>query len=308
MTAFSPRVATAALAAVLAIIPLSAQPVNPIVREGATEKISPHVYVIPDASVSLVPNVGIIVGTKGTFVVDTGLGPKNGQAVLREVDKVKQGPELYLATTHFHPEHDLGATAFPPATKMLRSTDQQKDIDEFGLQLARTFAQRGPAVAELLKDAEFRKADTLFEREQTVDLGGVRIRLIAMGANHTRGDTVFFVEPDGILFSGDIAMKPLPAFASPYSTMAHWRESLDALEKLAPKKIVPSHGPMGEGTTLIGGYRELFATLQSRAAELKKAGKSLDETVATLSTELAAKYPDRNRLGGAIRAAYNEAK
>src|SRR5205085_886123 len=113
---------------------------------------------------------------------------------------------------------------------MLRSTEQQKDIDEFGLQLARTFAQRGPAVAELLKDAEFRKADTIFDREQMIDLGGVRVRIMAMGANHTRGDTVFFVEPDGVLFSGDIAMKPLPAFASPYSTMQHWLESLAALE------------------------------------------------------------------------------
>ena len=43
-----------------------AQPINPIVREGVTETISAHVYVIPDGSVPLVPNVGIIVGTRAT--------------------------------------------------------------------------------------------------------------------------------------------------------------------------------------------------------------------------------------------------
>src|SRR6185436_912207 len=145
-----------------------------------------------------------------------------------------------LATTHFHPEHDLGAMAFPPHTKMLRSTDQQKDIAEFGLQLAKTFSGRSPFIADLLKDAEFRKADVIFETEKTIDLGGVRVRLMAMGANHTRGDTVFFVEPDGVLFSGDIVMRPLPSFASPYSTIRHWQMSLDVLEKLAPKRIVPS--------------------------------------------------------------------
>jgi glyoxylase-like metal-dependent hydrolase (beta-lactamase superfamily II) len=303
------NVVTSRLVALCAFAsPLVAQPVNPVVREGVTEKISAHVHVIPDASVSLVPNVGIIVGTKGTFVVDTGLGVKNGQAVMREVDKVKAGTELYLGTTHFHPEHDLGALAFPAHTKMLRSSDQLKDIAEFGLQMARTFSGRSPFVADLLKDAEFRKADITFERDHVIDLGDVRVRVMAMGANHTRGDTAFFVEPDGVLFSGDVVMKPLPSFASPYSTIAHWHESLNAFAKLAPKKIVPSHGPVGEGSALIGAYRDYFQAVHARAAALKKEGKTIDDTVRIVTDELAAKYGDRGRLGGAIRAAYNEAK
>ena len=85
----------------------------PMVKEGVTEKISDHVYVIPDGSVSLVPNIAIIVGSRTTFVVDTGLGAKNAQAVLREVAKVSKNTDSALATTHFHPEHDLGAHAFP---------------------------------------------------------------------------------------------------------------------------------------------------------------------------------------------------
>jgi hypothetical protein len=60
------------------------------------------------------------------------------------VAKVSKGGELYLAATHFHPEHDLGAGGFPPATKMLRSRDQQADIDEFGLQTVKRFAGFSP--------------------------------------------------------------------------------------------------------------------------------------------------------------------
>lgn len=307
MIAFSRRLAlVSVLAGAFFVSPAGAQPINPLVREGVTEKISEHVHVIPDASVAMVPNVGIVVGTRGTFVSDTGMGVRNGETVLREVAKVSRNGELYLGTTHFHPEHDLGAMAFPSTTKMLRSADQQKDIAEFGLQMAKTFSSRSPFVAELLKDAEFRKADIGFEREHTIDLGGVRVRLMAMGANHTRGDTVFLVEPDGVLFSGDVVMRPLPSFASPYSTVKHWLTSLDALEKLAPKRIVPSHGPMGDAA-LIGDYRTYFATVQARTAELKKQGKSVDETIAAVTAELQGKYSDRGRLGGAIRAAYNEA-
>jgi glyoxylase-like metal-dependent hydrolase (beta-lactamase superfamily II) len=305
MNAFLPRLVFF-LGAACSLGRVVAQPVNPVVREGVTEKISEHVHVIPDGSVPLVPNVGLVVGTRATFVIDTGLGVKNGQAVWREVTKVSPNAELYLGATHFHPEHDLGAQAFPANTKMLRSTDQQKDIAEFGLQMAQTFSARSPFVADLLKDAGFRPADIVFEREQAVDLGGVRVRVIAMGANHTRGDTVFLIEPDGILFSGDIVMRPLPAFASPYSTIRHWLESLDALAKLQPKRIVPSHGPMGDAT-LIGDYRVYLTTVRDRTAELKKQGRSVDEAAQMVTTELQGKYPDRGRVTGAVRAAYAEA-
>jgi glyoxylase-like metal-dependent hydrolase (beta-lactamase superfamily II) len=287
-------------------VPVLAQPIQPLVREGVTEKISAHVYVIPDASVPLVPNVGMIVGDRGALVIDTGLGVRNGETVLREVRKVSRSGQLHLATTHFHPEHDLGAMAFPADTQMLRSRDQQKDIEEFGLQLAKTFSGRSPFVAELLKDAQFRPADVVFDREYSLDLGGVIVRLIPMGANHTRGDTAFFVEPDGILFSGDIVMRPLPSFASPYSTIRHWLTSLDFLETLKPRRIVPSHGPMGDAS-MIDAYRGYFSLLRTRAAELKQQGKTLDEAVATLAEELKAKYPDRARVSGGARAAYNEA-
>ena len=117
----------------------------PMIKEGVTEKISEHVYVIPDGNVGMVPNVSIIVGTTGTFVVDTGLGARNGQAVMREVDKVSRTADLYLATTHFHPEHDLGAHGFPPRTKMIRSRDQLAELQESGLETAKRFAGFSPA-------------------------------------------------------------------------------------------------------------------------------------------------------------------
>jgi glyoxylase-like metal-dependent hydrolase (beta-lactamase superfamily II) len=306
MRAVLSRIVFAAVGVAAAVSAL-AQPINPVVREGVTEKISDHVYVIPDASVPLVPNVGIIVGTRGTFVVDTGLGPRNGEAVLRETKKVARGAELYLATTHFHPEHDLGASAFPANTQLLRSTDQQKDIDEFGLQLAKTFSGRSPFIADLLKDADFRKANVVFTGERVVDLGDVRVRLIAVGPNHTRGDTVFLVEPDGVLFSGDVAMKPQPAFASPYSSLAHWLTALDRLEQLSPKKIVPSHGPMGDAG-LIRGYRTYLTKIRDRVVALKHEGKSVEAATETVTAEMLHDYPDRNRLGMAVRAAYNEAQ
>src|SRR4030095_1526995 len=149
-----------------------AAPATPLIKENATAKISEHVYVIPDGNVGGVPNVGIIVGGKGTLVVDTGLGPRNGQTVLREVGKVSSNAELYVVATHFHSEHTLGESAFPASAKVIRARAQQQDIDEFGIQP--NFATRSAANAELMKDAQFRRADEFFDAEKTLDLGGVR--------------------------------------------------------------------------------------------------------------------------------------
>ncbi len=55
-------------------------PADPIVKENVTVKLAPHTYAIPDGNVGLVPNVGIIVGSRATLVIDPGLGKRNGEA------------------------------------------------------------------------------------------------------------------------------------------------------------------------------------------------------------------------------------
>jgi glyoxylase-like metal-dependent hydrolase (beta-lactamase superfamily II) len=285
-------------------------PPGPLVPENATVKISDHVYVIPDPGTGGIPNVGIIVGTRGTLVIDTGLGWRNGQTVLREARKIGKAPDLYLVTTHVHPEHDLGAGAFPAGTRMIRSEDQVRDIDEYGLELARSFASRTPLMAQLLEGAAFREANVTFEKEHMLDLGGVRVRIMAIGGQtHTRGDTAIFVEGDRILFAGDVVMPSFPAFASPDSTVGAWLAALDRLEPLQPARIVPSHGVMGD-LSMLRAWREYFQALQARVQELKSRGLSSDHVTEAVHAEFQAKYPNwknqANRVIGAARAAFAE--
>ena len=66
--------------------------------ENSATKVSDHVSAIVGF-----PNVIIVVGNGATLVVDTGLGPKNGAIVVREVERLRKSEKLYLTTTHFHP-------------------------------------------------------------------------------------------------------------------------------------------------------------------------------------------------------------
>jgi glyoxylase-like metal-dependent hydrolase (beta-lactamase superfamily II) len=287
--------------------PAAAPP--PLIKENATVKVTDHVYAIPDGSVPMVPNVGIVVGSRATMVVDTGLGPRNGQAILREVAKVSKNTEMYVATTHYHPEHSLGGAAFPETAKFVRPKVQQQDMDELGRDIQNTFASRSPLNQELLKDVPYPRADILFDREQRIDLGGVHVRLFWRGPMHTRGDTLIFVEEDKVLFSGDVVMNRTFLAAGATSSIKTWLSTLDELDGLQPVVVVPSHGGIGD-RSLIVKDRDYLKAVETRVGELKAQGKSADEVAQTVTTEIQAKFPGWTqpmRIGAAARAAYAEA-
>jgi glyoxylase-like metal-dependent hydrolase (beta-lactamase superfamily II) len=283
---------------------------DPLVKAGATVKLADHTYVIPDGNVSLVPNVGIVVGSRATLVIDPGLGRRNGETVLSEVAKVSKNAELYIASTHFHAEHTTGYLAFPPSAKYVNSTVQEADFEQGGMQMVQMFSQRSPATAEILKDAARRTADITFDREHTLDLGGVRVRFLVVGPTHTRGDTGFFVEGDGVLFSGDVVMNESFLAAGAVSSVKAWLAAFDAFEAMKPRTIVPAHGAVGPGS-IIATNRAIVEAVRTRTLALKSQGKTADEAAQTVSAEIQAQHqgwPRANNLAALARSAYNEAQ
>jgi glyoxylase-like metal-dependent hydrolase (beta-lactamase superfamily II) len=282
----------------------------PVVAEGKTRKISASVYVIPDENRRGVPNVGIVVGTRATLVVDPGMGLKSGEAIAREVAKIGKGAEIYIVNTHFHPEHTTGEAGFPASAKIIRASAQQQDIENEGMKFVKMFASRSKALGDLLEDIEgFRAPAEVFERERMLDLGGVRVRLLWLGPGHTRGDTAVFVENDRVLFSGDLAMKEaFPAFTSAHSNIASWLTALDRMENLRPTQVVGAHYGMGDAS-LITAYRSYFTELRARIAALKAQGMSADAAAKMLREEFQKKYPGWEqpmRVQGAVSAAYSQ--
>ena len=270
---------------------------DPLIRENAIVKLGNHTYVIPDANVSLVPNVGIVVGSRGTLVIDPGLGRRNGETVLKEVARVSKNADLYIASTHFHPEHTTGYVAFPPTAKYVNSTIQEADFEETGMQMVKTFSARSPLTAELLQDATRRRADVTFDRDYTLDLGNVRVQMMVVGPTHTRGDTAFFVVADQVLFAGDVVMNESYLAANATSSIKAWLAAFDRFEALKPRTVVPAHGAVGQGT-LVAANRTWVAQVRDRALALKKEGKTIDEAATTVQTEFTAQHPAWPRANG----------
>lgn len=291
---------------------LAAQQAPPpaLVRENATIRLTDHVWAIPDGRVGGVPNVGIIVGTRATLIVDTGLGPRNGETIVREMNKVSRNADVYVATTHYHPEHTLGAGAFKGATVVMPRI-QEQDMRELGADTRNRFASASASNGELLDGVDYPKVDIAFDREHTVDLGGVTVRLFTRGPTplHTRGDTMIWVSQDRVLFTGDVVMGRRFLGANPMASIRLWLSTLDELAALQPLHVVPSHGDLGDAS-LIAADREYLRAVQARVAELKKEGKSVDEAVRAIAADIAPKYPQWGNPNGSAataRAAYAEA-
>src|ERR1700680_5032932 len=283
----------------------------PLVQENKTIKVSEHVYVIPDGRVNLVPNIGIIVGNRATLIVDAGMGPRNGQTVLRELAKVSKNTELYFTTTHFHPEHMTGVQAFPANTIVIRPEVQQEEVDRKQPEFIHNFSQRTADLKALLQDVKPRPPGILFDKEAKLDLGGVTVRLLWLGPAHTRGDNFVFVEEDGVLFTGDAVINRFfPIFPDADASGKNWLSILDQLDALHPRSIVLGHGGVG-GADLISIERTYLKAIQSRVVELKAQGKSADESEKLLLVEFRAKYPDWDNpgwVGDAVKRFYAEAK
>ncbi|MBI5716983.1 MAG: hypothetical protein HZC37_04760 [Burkholderiales bacterium] len=76
---------------------------------------------------------------------------------------------------------------------------------------------------------------------------------------------------------------------------------------MKPSLVVPSPGPIGDAG-LIAGYRAYLQEIRNLVAAAKAEGRSREITVERVSAEMIGRYPDRQRLVGAIAAVYAETR
>jgi cyclase len=175
--------------------------------------------------------------------------------------------------------------------------------------MAARFAERTPAMGDLLKGVQFRKGDVSFDKQYALDLGGVKIQLLAVGPTHTRGDTVVWVEGEGVIFAGDVIMNQRIVAFGQYSSTKAWMDAMAQLALLRPAEsenpsiIVPSHGAVGNAN-LIAYQRGFFQAVQARVRELKGQGQSDAQVVPAVTAEFLARYSmwaGTNRIEAIVR-------
>ncbi len=201
----------------------------------AFEPIADRVYraVAQPASVT----IGLVVGTTGALVVDTGSSPAQGAAIRAAAQTVAGDvPLTHAVVTHAHHDHLYGLAAF----------DDLDTVAHRGL-LARLDAGR-PDAAELARfgmtDADLARPSRTFGLATSIDLGDAHAELVHFGRGHTDHDLTVVVPARGVAFFGDLLESAAPPVCDEDSWPAEWPKTLDGTLGALRRGfvVVPGHG------------------------------------------------------------------
>jgi glyoxylase-like metal-dependent hydrolase (beta-lactamase superfamily II) len=226
------------------------------------------------------PNSGVVIGDDGVMVIDAQATPAMAEDVIRRVRTVTDKPIKYVVLSHYHAVRVLGASAYE-AREIIASQATYEMIKERGKEDMASEIGRFP---RLFRGAEAIPGLTwptmTFDRELTLWMGSLEVRLIHVGAGHTRGDTIVWLPSQKVLFSGDL----VEFNAGIYTGDAHlqeWPESLEQLRALRPDKLVPGRGPAlmtaADSVKAIEFTQNFVRALYASAKDGVSAGKNLKQ-------------------------------
>ena len=194
-------------------------------------------------------NAGFVVTSDGVVVFDALGTPSHGWALLQEIRKRTNKKIRYVVASHYHADHIYGLQAFRDHTDALivaqERSGEYKDNEGIADEKAsqRLDQRRGALYPWVDENTRVVPPDLTFRERMAITLGDRRLTLLFAGPAHSSSDMMMMVEPDGVLFAGDIVQNGrIPFMNSDDVSTTQWLAALGEVEKLDPKFIIPGHG------------------------------------------------------------------
>jgi glyoxylase-like metal-dependent hydrolase (beta-lactamase superfamily II) len=220
-------------------------------------------------------NAGFVVTAEGVLVFDALGTPSLGWALVQEIRKVTDRKIRYVVASHYHADHIYGLQAFRDHTDATivaqERAGEYKDNEETADEKAsqRLDQRRGALYPWVDNNTRVVPPDITFRDRMTIALGDRRLTLLYAGPAHSSSDLMMLVEPDGVLFAGDIVQNSrIPHMNSDDVSTTQWLAALGEVEKLDPKFIIPGHGRAStEAKQAIAFTRDYIEYLRSIMAK-----------------------------------------
>ena len=243
------------------------------------KKVSEHVYYvegIPGIATDnegFISNAGFVITGDGVVVFDSLGTPSLASKLVSKIRQITDQPIRKVIVSHFHADHiyglqvfeDMGAEISAPegAQKYLQSDAAKERLEERQFSL-------DPWVNE---NTRLVLPDVTISKSKSFTMGDVTFTINYMGKAHSDGDLSMLVEPDKVLFSGDIIFEGRVPFVGSADTKK-WLETLTRLETGGLTALIPGHGPASTNP------KETISLTRAYLAYLRESmGAAVDEFI-----------------------------
>jgi glyoxylase-like metal-dependent hydrolase (beta-lactamase superfamily II) len=225
-------------------------------------------------------NIAVLTGPDGKVLIDAGIGVSRPQ-LSKALAELGSEPITHLINTHWHFDHADGNEWLHAAgAKILAHENTRKHL----------------SVVQRVEDWDYNFLAhsaggipaEVFAKEHHLKLNGASIAMKHYGPAHTDSDiSVMFTEAN-ILHVGDTFWNGIYPFID-YSTGGSIDGMIAASDaNLAATKsdtiIIPGHGKPVSNKAELQDFRDMLVAIRDNVGNLKKQGKTRDETVAAKPT------------------------
>lgn len=208
----------------------------------------------------------LVEGSEERVIIDPSLSVVARRKSLPPVDRV--------INSHCHEDHIAGNHLFPEAPWHFH------ELDIFGIQsvdnLMTIYGYSGESAAHFRRVVieEFHYAprpDAIPFRDGDVfDLGGARVRVLH-APGHTRGHSCFYIEPDDVLYLGDIDLSSFgPYYGDAWSSLEDFERTLERVRAIEARWYATFHhiGVVEGREAFLERFDRFAAVIQDRERRL----------------------------------------
>ncbi len=193
------------------------------------------------------PNSGFIAGDDGVLVIDPRMFKRQAEEVAAQANALSGQSIRHVVNTHWHNDHVFGNEGFSGAT-IIASRKTYEALAFLATEdIVRVWADDPifAPVADQVRAVNLVLPHVAFEGELVLRVGGRRVSLRSLGGGETADVITAYLPQEKILFASDLVLNGTPPyFGDPTVSVNDWIAALEAIEQLAPRVVVPGHGPL----------------------------------------------------------------